>query len=136
MNNFTKNPKLLSAPNSCGFSYNYIQFSYLKCKFWSVMHNLNKILLYYWRPRQNKFIQSISTRLLISVPTRLLCLFKVKCKQSVDSILRTKAQHFPVLLGESIGFAGSLEIITTVITKLKNIWLQSNFDLKFTENLN
>ncbi|CAL5990054.1 Hypothetical_protein [Hexamita inflata] len=47
--------------------------AYLKCKFWSVRHNLNKILLKYSWSWQNKFIQLITTRQLISVQTRLLC---------------------------------------------------------------
>ncbi|CAL6095012.1 leucine-rich_repeat domain-containing protein [Hexamita inflata] len=73
--NFTINPRWARPQSPQFFSSLDIQHSYFEWKLWSVNYILNKILLKYLRPSQNKLTHSFSALISFSIPKQLL-LFK------------------------------------------------------------
>ncbi|CAL5990994.1 Kinase [Hexamita inflata] len=105
--------------------------AYLKCKFWSVRHNLNKILLKYSWSWQNKFIQLITTRQLISVQTRLL-----SEQQQLNEYIqnyKTEKQLGPTKYGHS---CLAKHIITGEKVFIKAVEKDNKLDLMYQKEYN
>ncbi|CAL5990591.1 Hypothetical_protein [Hexamita inflata] len=72
--NFTINPRWARPQSTQFFRSLDIQHSYFEWKLWSVNYILNKILLKYLRPSQNKLTHSFSALISFSIPKQLLYL--------------------------------------------------------------
>ncbi|CAL6093778.1 Hypothetical_protein [Hexamita inflata] len=70
--NFTINPRWARPQSPQFFSSLDIQHAYFEWKLWSVNYILNKILLKYLRPSQNKLTHSFSALISFSIPKQLL----------------------------------------------------------------